>query len=97
MTMPEQRAELPVSQDESRVLARKRVEARRDFATHLVAYVVVNAFLVAVWLLGGGGYFWPAWVIAGWGIGVVLNAWDVYGRQPITEADIDEEMRRLSR
>lgn len=97
MTMPEQREELSVSKDETRVLARKRVEARRDFATHVVAYVVVNAFLVAVWLLGGGGYFWPAWVMGGWGIGVALNAWDVYGRQPITEADVDEEMRRLSR
>ena len=80
--------------DEARKLARERVEARRDFATHAVAYVVVNAFLVGVWALGGGGYFWPAWVMAGWGIGLVLNAWDVYGRRPITEADIDEEMRR---
>jgi len=23
-----------------------------------------------------------------------MNAWDVYGRKPVTEADIDEELRR---
>jgi hypothetical protein len=27
----------------------------------------------------------------------LLKAWHVYGRLPITEADIDEEMHRLSR
>ena len=94
MTRPEEFITAETN-DEARKLARKRVEARRDFATHAVAYVVVNAFLVGVWALGGGGYFWPAWVLAGWGIGLVLNAWDVFGRRPITEADIDEEMRRL--
>jgi hypothetical protein len=94
MTKPEELL-LAESQDEARALARKRVEARRDFATHAVAFAVVNAFLVGVWALSGGGYFWPAWVIAGWGIGLALNAWDVYGRRPITEADIDDELRRL--
>ena len=75
--------------------ARKRVERRRKFQAGLVAYVVINAGLVITWAITGGGYFWPAWVMAGWGIGLTLNAWDVYGRRPVTEADIDEEMRRL--
>jgi hypothetical protein len=79
-------------QDEARRLARKRVQAKRDLSSHVVAYVVVNAFLVVVWWLSGQGYFWPVWVMAGWGIGLVLNVWDVYGRRSITEADIDKEM-----
>ena len=29
------------------------------------------------------------------GIGVIMNAWDVYGRQEITEEDIHREMDRL--
>jgi hypothetical protein len=76
--------------------ARRRVQARRDFANHVVAYVVVNAFLVVVWAVTGGGYFWPAWVIGGWGVGLVLHAWDVYLRRPVTEADVDAELRRHS-
>jgi 2TM domain len=74
--------------------ARRRLQARRDFTNHLVAYVVVNAFLIGVWAFSGAGYFWPIWVIGGWGIGLALHAWDVFGRKPITEADIDEELKR---
>jgi hypothetical protein len=74
--------------------ARKRLQAKRDFGAHLVAYVVVNAFMIVVWWFSGGGYFWPIWVLAGWGIGLIMHAWDVFFRRPVTEADIDEELRR---
>jgi hypothetical protein len=77
-----------------REMARKRVQAKRDFASHLVAYVVINAFFIGVWAITGGGYFWPAWVLACWGAGLVLHAWDVYWRRPITESDVDTELRR---
>jgi hypothetical protein len=77
-----------------RLEARKRLQERRDFGSHLVAYVVVNAFLIGVWAMTGAGYFWPAWVLAGWGVGLVLHAWEVFFRRPITEADIDDEVRR---
>ena len=80
--------------DEERRLARKRVTARRDFASHLVAYVVVNGFLIGVWAMSGAGYFWPAWVLAGWGIGLLMHAWDAFLRRPVTEADVDAEIRR---
>jgi hypothetical protein len=73
--------------------ARKRLQDRRDFASHVVAYVVINSFLVAVWAFTGAGYFWPAWVLAGWGVGLVLHAWETFGHRPITEADVDAEVR----
>ena len=79
-----------------REAARRRVVARRDFSSHLAAYVVVNAFLVGVWAFTGG-YFWPAWVIGAWGAGVVLHAWDVFLRRSVTEADIDAELVRRHR
>jgi 2TM domain len=62
-----------------------------------VAYVVVNAFLVLVWAVTGGGYFWPMWVMAGWGIGLVLHFWETFVRRPVTEADVDAEVDRLRR
>jgi hypothetical protein len=82
------------SADSEREQARKHLQERRDFGSHLAAYVVINAFLIGVWALSGTGYFWPAWVLAGWGIGLTLQAWNVFFRRPITEADIDEEVRR---
>jgi hypothetical protein len=78
----------------ARDYARKRLQAKRDFTSHLVAYAVVNALLVGVWAMTGAGYFWPAWVLAGWGAGLVLHAWDVFWRRPITESEIEDELRR---
>lgn len=80
--------------DSPRVQARKRLEKRRGLESGTVAYFVINAFFVGVWWATGAGYFWPAWVLAGWGIGMVLGWWD-YLRTPITEADIEAELQRL--
>jgi hypothetical protein len=77
-----------------REAARRRVQTRRDFVSHIAAYVVVNVFLVGVWAFTGAGYFWPAWVIGGWGAGLVLHAWDAFLRRPLTEEDIDAELQR---
>ena len=82
--------------DAARAAARKRVEKRRGLQGGMVAYVVINAFLVGVWALTGAGYFWPAWIIAGWGVGMLLGLWD-YLRGPVTDADVEAELRRMRR
>ena len=86
---------MATTDDELRRLAAQRVHKRRDLGAHAVAYVVINAMLVGVWAISGAGYFWPAWVMLGWGVGLVLNVWDVYFRRPVTPADIEREMERL--
>ena len=82
---------------DEREAARRRLQARRDFGSHLVSYVVVNAFLIGVWAVTGAGYFWPVWIMACWGMGLGLDAWDVFWRRPLTEADIDAELERRRR
>jgi hypothetical protein len=72
----------------------KRLKKQSDFKVHLLMYVMVNAFLLVVWAMTGAGFFWPAFFIVGWGIGVVANAWDAYGNVP-SESRIREEMERL--
>jgi fatty acid desaturase len=74
--------------------ARKRVERKRKFSADLVAYVVINVFLIVVWAAGGMGYFWPGWVLAGWGMLLVLDAWNVFYRRPVTRTDVENELRR---
>ena len=78
----------------ARALARKQVEKRRGLQGGFAAYIVVNGFLVAVWAMTGGGYFWPIWLIAGWGAGMVLGLWD-YLRGPVTDAEVENELRRM--
>jgi 2TM domain len=78
----------------SRSEAVKRLEKKRGWTSGMFAYVVVNLFLVGIWAVTGRGYFWPGWVLGGWGIGMVLGFWDAYIRRPISEVDIATEMRR---
>jgi hypothetical protein len=73
------------------------LKKKRDFRTHVLMYVLVNAMLVVIWAVTGGDFFWPIFPILGWGIGVVANAWDVYGRKPITEDEIRREQQKLGR
>jgi hypothetical protein len=75
----------------------RSLRKKRDFRSHLVAYVLVNALLVVIWAVTGADFFWPIFPILGWGIGVAFNAWDVYGRRPITEEAIRREQDRLRR
>ena len=75
----------------------RQLKKKRDFRGHLLVYILVNTFLVVIWLLTDpDGFFWPVFPIAAWGIGVIMNAWDVYGRHEITEEDIHREMEHLS-
>src|SRR5215467_12875250 len=79
----------------SRDRAVTQLKKRRDFYGHLLVYVLVNTFLVVIWAVTGAhGFFWPVFPIVGWGIGVVMNAWDVFWRPPITEHDIQREIER---
>jgi hypothetical protein len=93
--MMDERQDSDMTTDSARAHARKRVEKRRSLQGGVVAYIVVNAFLVGVWATTGGGYFWPGWVLGGWGVAMLLGLWD-YVRGPVTDADIDDELRRMS-
>jgi 2TM domain len=72
-----------------------RLKQKRDFGAHLVVYLVVNGFLIGSWAFTGTGFFWPVFPLFGWGIGLVLNAWDVYWRKPMSEVQIRREMERM--
>jgi hypothetical protein len=80
-----------------RTTARRQAERRRKLGADTVAYVVINAFLVGVWAVTGAGYFWPGWVLAGWGVLLALTAYDTLVRRPVTESDVEAELRRQQR
>ena len=79
---------------ERREAAVRRVKAKRDFKRHVVVYVVVNLLLIGIWALGDGGFFWPIFVILGWGVGLLIDGWDAYYKKPISEEEIQREMDR---
>lgn len=81
-------------ESEQRKAAIERLKNRRSFVPHLVVFVVVNAALIGIWAATGAGYFWPAWVLGFWAIGLVMHAWTVFLQKPITEDDIEREVKR---
>jgi hypothetical protein len=83
------------SEHELRERAIVNLKKKRDFRSHVFAYVLVNAALVGIWAVTGAGYFWPIFPILGWGIGVAFNAWDAYGRKDFSEEEIRREAERL--
>ena len=82
----------PTAGKTSPEFARARVQKRRNLQAGSVACLVVSAFLVGIWAVTGAGYFWPGWVLGAWGAGMLLSLWD-YGGGPVTEADVDQELR----
>jgi 2TM domain-containing protein len=75
----------------------QRLRNKRELYADFLAYLMVNVSITAIWLMtGAGGFFWPAILIFGWGIGVIFHAWNVYWPASPSEDRIDREMHRLA-
>lgn len=85
-----------VAPDDLRRAARERIEARRGFVPHLMAYVLVNTALIVIWVtVGHTGFFWPVIPLVLWGVGLGMHAWSAFFSKPVTEADVEREVERL--
>ena len=51
-----------------------RVARRRRLRHHIGAHVILNVFIVGVWVAASGTYFWPAWVMLGSAVAIALEA-----------------------
>ena len=88
--------ELQTPETSLRDRAVQYLKKRRDFHGHLLIYTLVNTFLVVIWAVTTpGAFFWPVFPIVGWGIGVIMNAWDVYFAEDFDEDQIQREIRHL--
>jgi hypothetical protein len=89
-----------MNNDELRELAKKRLKAKQDFYHFLLVWLGVSVLLTVIWFLTTpGGYFWPAWAIAGMGIAAAFQAIAVFGpgRGVISESAIDAEVARINK
>ena len=87
---------LPDAPDQSlRDRALERIEKKREFHAHLLAYVLVNAMFVGIWAVTGAGFFWPIFPLLGWGIGIGFHAWDTYRLGEPSERLIQREIEHL--
>lgn len=77
--------------------AERRADMKLGFRSHLIAYLLVNAGLVAINLIQTpGGYFWAIWPIFGWGLGLAAHWVAVYHfAGDLRERAVDAELKRL--
>lgn len=74
---------------------------RADFKKSLFTYLVVIAFLWAIWWFTTGrhtgfqSYPWPVWVMLGWGVGLGFQYFEAYNgnKQDL----IEDEYEKLKR
>lgn len=83
----------------------KMAKARVSFKVHLMVYLAVNVFLAAVWYLtdgmenvsieaGGEMDYWPIWTHLGWGLGLAIHGFTVYGPANNMLAREEEKIRQ---
>ena len=88
-----------LSEEEIYHQARKRVEEKKGFFTHLIVYICVNILLVIIWAFpSGGGYPWFLFPLGGWGIGLLFHFLGVFVFSRSTDwerREIEKEAERL--
>jgi len=89
-----------MSEEEIYREARKRVEEKKGFYTHLTVYIGVNILLIIIWAVTGAGFPWFVFPLGGWGIGILFHFLGVFvfSRQTGWEKrEIEKEVERLKR
>jgi len=90
---------LATTHDALREQALDRLKKRRDLKAHALVYTLVNLAIWGVWgviaATSGSSWPWPVFLTLFWGIGLAMNAWDVYVRRPIPEHELEREIDRL--
>jgi hypothetical protein len=90
---------LGTSPEVLREQALRRLTKRRELKTHAVVFTLVNLTVWGIWAAiaatSGSSWPWPVFLTLFWGIGLAMNAWDVYFRKPITEQELRREIDRL--
>lgn len=87
--------------DDIRAMAKARV----GFRMHAIVYVAVNLLLVVIWWITSGGsapslrgdgasYYWPIWPHLGWGLGLALHGFGVYGAGQDWQRREEEKLRK---
>jgi hypothetical protein len=78
--------------------AKKRVEEKIGFYSHLAIYILVNAILIIINLTQSPGERWFYWPLIGWGIGLFFHGMGVFvwgEGSAMKDRMIKEEMERF--
>ena len=81
-------------EDDARKAAIERLKDKRNVQYQAVTFLIVSVVLVLIWAISGAGFFWPVFPMAAFLLAISFGAYNAYGRKPITEDEVEREMRR---
>jgi hypothetical protein len=82
------------SEQERYERASKHVEELKSFYTHLGVYIVVNVGLFLINIMTSPRGLWFYWVLIGWGIGLLIHAFNVFISERVMGPDWEERKIR---
>jgi hypothetical protein len=77
--------------------AKKKVEAKISFYTHLGVYLGVMTLLTILNLTVAGDYFWAMWPMIGWGSAVIIHGLRTFvfsSKSGMKDRLIEKEMQK---
>ena len=87
-----------MSEEEIYEEARKRVKAKREFFSHLTAYIAVNILLIIIWAVTGAGFLWFLFPLCGWGIGLFFHFMNTFVfTAKLDKAAVEREAEKIRR
>ena len=83
--------------EELRKIARETAKNKVDFYTHLVIYIAVNIFLIAIWYATSGinSFPWFVFPLFGWAIGLTAHYIEAFKGRAYTERLAEKEYQKL--
>lgn len=85
--------------DDSKIrkLAERRIKEKRDLLSHIIAYVCVNGFLIALNFITSGRFSWAIFPLLGWGIGLVIHILNTISFLADRGDKVEREMEKLKK
>ena len=77
--------------------AQKRVKEKKDFYSHLSTYLVMAIFFFVLNALTSFGQWWFYWPLLGWGVGLVMHYFKVFGFPGVGPMDAKWEQQEMER
>jgi two-component system LytT family sensor kinase len=79
--------------------AKKAVKKKKDFLQNLVYWALFSVFFIFLNMRTSPGFFWAIFPIAGWGLGVLIQGFEVYGFPGFGKKweakKLEEELQRI--
>lgn len=75
--------------------AKERVEEIKSFYSHLFIYIIVNLALFIINMLTSPHSLWFYWPLFGWGIGLLIHAFSVFGTKRFLQDWEEKKIKEL--